>query len=96
MFSEGQYSVPSDSGAGFPQNTYYLVGRVDWNATSKTQFYGRYALQKGDLLTGSVTNSPYAGYDSAQKQTNNSFLLSMIHSFNTRLTSQSKIVWSSA
>jgi len=93
MFAQGQYSVPSDSGAGFPQNTYYIVGRVDWNATSKTQLYGRYALEKGNLFTGSVTNSPYAGYDSGQSTTNNSFLLSLIHSFNSRLTSQSKIVF---
>src|SRR5215831_15657694 len=93
MFAQGQYSVPSDSGAGFPQNTYYIVGRVDWNATSKTQLYGRYALEKGNLFTGSVTNSPYAGYDSGQSTTNNSFLLSLIHSFSSKLTSQSKIVF---
>jgi len=93
MFSQGEYSVPSDSGAGFPQNTYYIVGRVDWNATSKTQLYGRYALEKGNLFTGTITNSPYAGYDSGQSTTNNSFLLSLIHSFSSRLTSQSKIVF---
>jgi outer membrane receptor protein involved in Fe transport len=93
MFAQGSYAVPADSGAGNPQNTYYVVGRVDWNATSKTQLYGRYALQKGSLLSGAVTNSPYAGYDSAQTQTNNSFLLSMIHTFSPRLTSQSKIVF---
>ena len=93
MFAQGQYSVPSDSGAGSPQNTYYVVGRVDWNATSKTQVYGRYALQKNNFLTGTVTNSPYAGYDSAETDTNNSFLLSMIHTFTPKLTSQSKIVF---
>ena len=93
MFSQGEYSVPSDSGAGFPQNTYYIVGRVDWNATSKTQLYGRYALEKGNLFTGTITNSPYAGYDSGQSTTNNSFLLSLIHTFNSKLTSQSKIVF---
>ena len=93
MFAQGQYSVPSDSGAGFPQNTYYIVGRVDWNLTSKTQLYGRYALEKGNLFTGSVTNSPYAGYDSGQTTTNNSFLLTLIHSFSSQLTSQSKIVF---
>ena len=93
MFAQGQYSVPSDSGAGSPQNTYYIVGRVDWNATSKTQLYGRYALEKGNLFTGTVTNSPYAGYDSGQSTTNNSFLLSLIHTFSAKLTSQSKIVF---
>ena len=93
MFAQGQYSVPSDSGAGFPQNTYYIVGRADWNVTSKTQLYGRYALEKGNLFTGTVTNSPYAGYDSGQSTTNNSFLLSLIHTFSPKLTSQSKIVF---
>ena len=93
MFAQGQYSVPSDSGAGSPQNTYYVVGRADWNITSKTQLYGRYALEKGDLFTGTVTNSPYAGYDSGQTTTNNSFLLSLIHTFKPTLTSQSKIVF---
>jgi len=93
MFAQGQYSVPSDSGAGSPQNTYYVVGRVDWNATSNTQLYGRYALERGNLFTGTVTNSPYAGYDSGQSTTNNSFLLTLIHSFNSKLTSQSKIVF---
>jgi outer membrane receptor protein involved in Fe transport len=93
MFAQGQYSVPADSGAGSPQNTYYVIGRVDWNASPKTQVYGRYALQKDNFLQGSVTNSPYAGYDSAETDTNNSFLLSMIHTFSPRLTSQSKIVF---
>jgi outer membrane receptor protein involved in Fe transport len=93
MFAQGEYSVPADSGAGSPQNTYYVVGRVDWNVSSKTQLYGRYALEKGNLFTGTVTNSPYAGYDSGQSTTNNSFLLSLIHSFNSKLTSQSKIVF---
>jgi outer membrane receptor protein involved in Fe transport len=93
MFAQGQYSVPADSGAGSPQNTYYVVGRADWNITSKTQLYGRYALEKGNLFTGTVTNSPYAGYDSGQSTTNNSFLLSMIHTFSPKLTSQSKIVF---
>jgi len=93
MFTQGQYSVPADSGAGSPQNTYYVVGRVDWNASANTQVYGRYALENGNLLTGSVTNSPYAGYDSAQNTKNNSFLLSLIHTFSPKLTSQSKIVF---
>ena len=93
MFAQGRYSVPSDSGAGFPQNTYYIVGRADWNVTSKTQLYGRYALEKGNQFTGAVTNSPYAGYDSGQTTTNNSFLLSLIHTFTPALTSQSKIVF---
>ncbi len=93
MFAQGQYSVPSDSGAGSPQNTYYVVGRVDWNVNATTQLYGRYALQNNSFLTGSLTNSPYSGFDSGETDKNNSFLLSLIHSFSPKLTSQSKIVF---
>ena len=93
MFAQGQYSLPADSGAGNPQDTYYVVGRIDWNASPKTQIYGRYALEKGTLLTGSETGSPYAGYDTGQTTTNNSMLVSLIHTFNSKLTSQSKIVF---
>jgi len=93
MFQQGQYGVPTDAGAGFPQNTYYVVGRVDWNATSATQLYGRYALEKDNFQAGTVTNSPYAGYDTGETDTNNSFLLSLIHTFSPKLTSQSKIVF---
>jgi outer membrane receptor protein involved in Fe transport len=93
MFAQGQYSVPSDSGAGSPQNTYYVVGNVDWNIDSVTQLFGRYALQNNSFLSGSVTNSPYAGFDSAETDKNNRFVLSLIHSFSPKLTSQSKIVF---
>jgi outer membrane receptor protein involved in Fe transport len=93
LFEQGQYSVPANSGAGSPQDTYYVVGRVDWNVSSGTQLYGRYALQNNNFLVGSLTNSPYAGYDSGETQKNNSFLLSLIHTFSPTLTSQSKIVF---
>ncbi len=41
------YQVPTDSGAGTPQNTYSTVNRVDWTISDKTQLYGRYALYSG-------------------------------------------------
>ena len=50
------YSVPSDSGAGAPQNTYSTVARVDYNFSDKTTLYGRYALTAKTTLL--VTSTP--------------------------------------
>ncbi|MCL4522505.1 MAG: TonB-dependent receptor [Acidobacteria bacterium] len=92
VFDRVTYSRPSDSGGGSPQNSYSLVGRVDWNVSSKTQIYGRYALEKGDFLVGSNADSAYQGFDTGATTSNNSFLVSMTRSISPRLTMQSKIV----
>ena len=56
-----QYTIPSDSGGGFPQNTYSTVNRVDWNISDKNTLYGRYALYSEDDFPGTINASPYAG-----------------------------------
>ena len=93
LFTRLAYSVPSDSGGGNPQNTYNLVGRVDYNFSPKTQLYGRYALDRSDQFDGSVSNSPYQGFDTGQMTTNNSFVLSVTHTFSPQLVLQSKGVY---
>jgi hypothetical protein len=87
------YSVPADAGAGSPQNQVLVVGRMDWNISDKTQLYGRYALNKSSLFSGTVSNSAYAGYDTAENIMQNNFLLSVTHSFNPRWTMQNKVVF---
>ncbi len=91
MFERATYSAPSDSGAGTPQNTYLLVGRLDYNWTDRTQVYFRYGLQSEAAAVGSNANSPYAGYDTANFQYNNSAALSMVHTINEHFVSQSKL-----
>ena len=87
------YTVPADAGAGFPQNQLLVVGRMDWNISDKTQLYGRYALNKADLFAGTVSNSAYTGYDTAENIMQNNFLLSVVHTFNPRWTMQNKVVF---
>ncbi len=93
VFDHFAYSRPSDAGGGDPQNTYLLVGRVDWNISGKTQLYGRYALESGDFLKGSVADSAYQGFDTGQKVFNNNYLVSLTHSWTPRLTMQTKVVY---
>ena len=93
MFDEVTYNVPLDAGGGTPENTYDLVGRVDWNVSDKTTVYGRYARYKEFDLPGTVSYSPYAGYDTLNTSIDNSILLSMTHTFTPTLVSQSKLVF---
>jgi hypothetical protein len=93
VFGEVIQSVPVNAGGGLPQNSYQMVGRVDWNLNSASQFYGRYALQGQDFFPGTNAFSPYAGFDTGITALNNNFLLSLTHTFNPRWVSQSKVAF---
>jgi hypothetical protein len=88
-----QYSVPSDSGAGNPQNTYSNVDRVDWTISDKTQLYGRYALYSADYLPGTNNNSPYAGYDTGTTYFNQNVTINLTHVFTTTLVNSTKLIY---
>jgi hypothetical protein len=91
MFDLVGYTVPSNSGAGSPQNAWSNVNRVDYNLNDKTTIYARYAVQSEVDQAGSVTNSPYTGYNIGQTLFNNSLIVSMTHTFSPSFVSQSKL-----
>lgn len=93
MFQRVTYTVPRDSGGGTPQDTYFGVARVDYAMSDKTQMYVRYAYEGENDAAGSNAYSPYAGYDTTNKNFNNNVLFSVVRSFNPRLVSQSKVVF---
>jgi len=88
-----RFGVPYDAGGGLPQNQYQTVARVDFNLTDKTQMYGRYALQSVNLFNGTVSTSPYQGFNSGETDFNNNGLFSVIHTFSPTWVSQSKVVF---
>ena len=92
-FGEVTYSVPNDNGAGLPQSSYSLVGRIDYIQSDKTQWYLRYALENQDFLKGSNAFSPYAGFNTGFDNFNNNFLLSGTHTWGPRLVTQHKLVF---
>jgi hypothetical protein len=93
MFDKVTFTIPADAGGGYPQNTYDLVGRVDWNISNKTILYSRYALYKELDFAGTVSHSPYAGYDTPGTSSDNNILLSLTRTFSPTFVSQSKIVF---
>lgn len=91
MFDLVGYSVPQDSGAGSPQNAYNSNDRVDYNLSDKTQIYGRYAIYSELDFPGTVSSSPYAGFDTPNNTFDQSAIVSMTHIFSPRFISQSKL-----
>jgi hypothetical protein len=91
MFQQVSYNVPANSGAGDPQDSYMLVGRVDWNINSRNQMFIRYARESRDLLEGSVAESPYAGFDTGETIRNDSYVWSLVQTISPTVVSQSKI-----
>ena len=88
---EVRYAVPSNAGAGSPENGYQNVDRVDWNITSKTTAYVRYGLQKDNLFAGTISNSAYSGYDAGQTDVNQNALISINHIFSPNILDSLKL-----
>ncbi|HLY15849.1 MAG TPA: carboxypeptidase regulatory-like domain-containing protein [Bryobacteraceae bacterium] len=93
MFDLVAYSAPGDAGGGIPENGYQNVERIDYNLTDKTQIYGRYAVQRDNLMAGTVSSSPYQGFNTGAYDFNNNMLFSVIHTFNPAWVLQSKAVF---
>jgi len=85
------YSSPTNDGAGSPQNTYSSVNRVDFNLSSKTSINGRYAVEKDNLFPGTISTSPYAGYDTGETDFNQNLLIGITHSFTPNFLSATKL-----
>ncbi|MBV8832270.1 MAG: TonB-dependent receptor, partial [Acidobacteriaceae bacterium] len=85
------YNVPADSGGGTPQNTWNNVGRIDYNLSDRTQMYVRVANYVEDDFTGSFTNSPYVGFDTGSSLDQQSYALSVTHTFTPQQVSQTKL-----
>ena len=82
--------MPSDSGAGTPQNTWDTVNRIDYNLSDRTQIYGRYAIYSEYDFPGSISSNAYAGYDTPNTTYSNSVIVSMTHTFSPRFVSQTE------
>jgi outer membrane receptor protein involved in Fe transport len=91
IYQKVAYYVPADSGGGSPQNSFLFAGRVDYVMSDKTQWYFRYARYTADFFGGTVTNSPYVGYDTGEADNKNAYALSMTHVFTPTLVNQTKV-----
>jgi hypothetical protein len=91
VFDTVNFSAPFDAGGGTPQNTYTLLGRVDYNLTDKTQLFFRAARESQDQFTGSAFYTAYPQYDVGDAIANQSYLISVSHTFTNNVFSNTKI-----
>lgn len=85
------YNVPTDVGGGAPSNTWNNVGRIDYNPSDKTQMYVRVVRYVENDFIGTLTNSPYVGYDTGNYFDNQGYALSITHVFTPNQVSQTKL-----
>jgi len=91
VFDLVNFTAPFDAGGGTPQNTYDLVGRLDYNLSDKTQVFFRYARYSENDFPGSISNSPYPQYDVGGILIDNSALFSVTHEISSNLLSSTKL-----
>jgi hypothetical protein len=85
------FKAPFDSGGGVPQNTWNLLGRVDYNWGNNTQLFFRYANYNESDFPGADGYTPYPQYDVGGYNNDQSYLISLNHSFTTNVLSSSKL-----
>jgi len=92
IFDIVNFKVPFNDGGGLPQNTYELVGRIDYNLSDKTQMFFRLGKERIDAFPGtSFPYSVYPQYDTGTLNQNQSYLLSATHTFNSHLLNNTKL-----
>ena len=87
----GELQRAERCGAGSSAEYLHPVGRVDYNLNDKTQIYTRYALYSETILPGTISNSPYDGFNTGHTTFYNSLIVSMTHTFTSTFVSQSKL-----
>ena len=85
------FLAPADAGGGLPQNTYNIVGRVDYNLGQKTQAFFRFVDYHEIDQPGAAFSSPYSAFNVGDSNIGQAYLLSVAHEFNQSLTSLTKL-----
>ncbi len=93
-FDAVAFQGPQNAGGGVPQNTYNIVGRVDYNMGDRTQMFARFVYYSEVDTPGSVFVSPYAQYNVGQTGKNQAYLFSLSHQFSPSLVSATKLSFS--
>jgi hypothetical protein len=91
ILGQVNFIANADAGGDYPQNSYNILGRVDYNLSDKTQMFARFGQQNIVLFSGQYFYSPYPQYDIGTAINNDSGLFSVTHTFNSYLLSASKI-----
>ena len=90
---QATFLVGADAGGGLPQNTWQEVARVDYNISDKPTMFGRYAAYHETDFDGTVNNSPYAGYNTGQKNFDQNVTYDITHVFSPNVVNTFKFIY---
>jgi hypothetical protein len=93
-FGTTGYTAPINAGGSVPQNTYNIVGRVDFNMNARTTMFFRYANYHEIDESGAAFASPYNQYNVGNSNRAQAYLYTLTHVFNPFLTSSTKLSFS--
>jgi hypothetical protein len=91
VFDVVNFKAPFDAGGDVPQNTYRLVGRIDYNLSDKTQMFFRFGREEESEFNGAISFSAYPAFNVGEAVNNQSALYSLNHSFSSNLFSNTKV-----
>src|ERR1700689_2890475 len=81
ILGQVNFNADADAGGDFPQNTYSLIGRGDYNLSQNTEMFFRYGRQRQNLFSGTYFYSAYPQYDVGSTNSNDMYLYSLSHNF---------------
>ena len=91
MFDTVNFTTPFDAGGGEPMNDYDVVGRLDFNPTSKTQMYVRGGRESANEFGGTTFYSAYPQFNVGSAVANQSYLYSLAHTFTPSVFLSAKV-----
>src|SRR5262249_28098791 len=92
-FGEVRSSRATDFGAGQPVNDWQTVNRLDYNLSERTQIYIRGVYEQGSNPDGTVSFSPYQGFNTGQTTGDQNYLGNVTHTFSPNIVTQTKVVF---
>lgn len=93
LFQRTVVRAPTDAGGGLPQNTWLWTGRIDHRFSDETALLGRYAFQNTINFPGSVSLSPYEGFNTGQRLRNQNLNLTLTHTFSPTFFNESRAIY---
>ena len=91
ILGQVNYLGNEDNGGDLPQNTYRIVGRLDYNLSDQTQMFFRFAQENEIQFSGDVYGSPYYQYNVGLATNNDSAVYSLSHTFSSNLLTNTKV-----
>jgi hypothetical protein len=92
-FGEVRATRSADFGAGLPVNDWQTINRLDYNWSDKTQIYIRGVYEQGKNPDGTISFSPYQGFNTGNTTGDQNYLGNVTHSFSSNIVSQTKVVF---